>query len=292
MGIFSHSYDKPGPGVDPNAPQKRGFFRFFEIFWRKFSKFFQAGLIYSLFLIPTFIIMFVVSTVVVGKLAEVIGGFEIEELTTIFLLGGLAFVNLLIAMWGAGPATAGITYVMLCFSKEEHAWVWSDFKDKVKENFKQAIAVFAVDLVMMALFYVAIIYYSSIGGMLGNLKYVVYFIILIFTMMHLYIYPLMVTFKLPLGAIYKNSLLFAVAKLPSNIFILIIHLVIHLGLPILVLLYGGRHSGLILMALYLLELSLLQAFSAYLTAFSTYPKMKKYMLDVAEDGNASSGDEE
>ncbi|MBQ3574013.1 MAG: DUF624 domain-containing protein [Clostridia bacterium] len=292
MGIFSHSYDKPGPGVDPNAPQKRSFFRFFEIFWRKFSKFFQVGLIYSLFLIPTFIIMFMVSTVVVGRLAEAVGIFELEEMTTIFLLGGLAFVNLLIAVLGAGPATAGITYVMLCFSKEEHTWVWSDFKDKVKENFKQATAVFVIDLLMTLLFYVAIIYYSGIGGMLGNLRYVVYFIILIYTMMHLYIYPLMVTFKLPLGAIYKNSLLFAIAKLPSNIFVLIVHLVIHVGLQALALFYGGRHSGVILMGLYLLEVVLLQAFSAYLTAFSTYPKMKKYMLDVAEGGNAPSGDEE
>ena len=292
MGIFSHSYDKPGPGVDPNAPQKRSFFRFFEIFWRKFSKFFQAGLIYSLFLIPTFIIMFMVSTVVVGRIAELVGVFELEEMTTIFLLGGLAFVNLLIATWGAGPATAGITYIMLCFSKEEHAWVWSDFKDKVKENFKQAVAVFVIDLAMMLLFYVAIIYYSGMGGMFGALKYVVYFIILIYTMMHFYIYPLMVTFKLPLGAIYKNSLLFAVAKLPSNIFVLIIHLIIHVGLQALALLYGGRHSGVILMGLYLLEIVLFQAFSAYLTAFGTYPKMKKYMLDVAEDRNAASGDEE
>ena len=292
MGIFSHSYDKPGPGVDPNAPQKRSFFRFFEIFWRKFSKFFQAGLIYSLFMIPTFIIMFMVSTVIVWKLAEATGAFELEEMTSIFLLGGLALVNLLIAMWGAGPATAGITYIMLCYTKEEHAWVWSDFKDKVKENFKQSIAVFALDLVMIALFYVAIIYYSGMGGMLANLRYVVYFIILIYTMMHLYIYPLMVTFKLPLGAIYKNSLLFAVAKLPSNIFILIIHIVIHLGLQALALLYGGSHSGVILMCLYLLELVLLQAFSAYLTAFSSYPKMKKYMLDVAENGNESGRDEE
>lgn len=292
MGIFSHSYDKPGPGVDPNAPQKRDFFRFFEIFWRKLSKFFQAGLIYSLVLIPTFIVMFMVSMVVVGKLAEAVGEFSLEEMTTIFLLGGLMFVNLLIATWGAGPATAGITYIMLCFTKEEHAWVWSDFKEKIKENFKQAIAVFAVDFVMMALFYVVIIYYSSIGGMLGNLRYVVYLIIMIYTMMHLYIYPLMVTFKLPLNAIYKNSLLFAVAKLPSNIFVLIIQCAIHMGFPLCALLYGGRHSGVILMGLYLLELVLFQAFSAYLTAFNTYPKMKKYMLDIAEEGSELSGDEE
>ena len=58
MGLFRPSFDKPGKGVDVNAPQKRSFFRFFEILSRKFTHFIRVSLIYSVFLIPTFIIVF------------------------------------------------------------------------------------------------------------------------------------------------------------------------------------------------------------------------------------------
>ena len=38
MGLFSFNYAKPGPGVDANEPEKKGFFRFWEVIFEKFSK--------------------------------------------------------------------------------------------------------------------------------------------------------------------------------------------------------------------------------------------------------------
>ena len=32
MGLFTRNFDKPGPGVSPDAPAKKGAARFFEIF--------------------------------------------------------------------------------------------------------------------------------------------------------------------------------------------------------------------------------------------------------------------
>ena len=31
MGLFMRNFDKPGPGVSPDAPRKKGAARFFEI---------------------------------------------------------------------------------------------------------------------------------------------------------------------------------------------------------------------------------------------------------------------
>ena len=50
FGLFD--YNKPGPGVDKNAPKKKGFVRFFEIYFRKFWRLATANLLYILVSIP------------------------------------------------------------------------------------------------------------------------------------------------------------------------------------------------------------------------------------------------
>lgn len=283
MGFFSHHYDKPGPGVDPDAPKKRSFFRFFEILSRKFWKIGQVNLIYSIVIIPIFLILMTASTTVVGNLAGVFGMSDEESMSAALLVGGLIFTNLFIAAWGAGPVTAGISYIMRNYSREEHAWVWTDFKDEAKSNFKQATIVLVIDLIMIFVFNAALSFYSGAEGSLGIFKYVVWAIILVYTLMHFYIYPIMITFDLSLKDIYKNSLIFAMGKLPSNLFVLIVLMAVHVGLPVCTILFCGKQMPIILVIIYLLELVFLQGFSAYLVNFNAYPKLKKYMLDVIED---------
>lgn len=50
FGMFN--YSKPGPGVDKNGPQKKRFFYFFELFFRKFWKLVQLNLLFVLCCIP------------------------------------------------------------------------------------------------------------------------------------------------------------------------------------------------------------------------------------------------
>lgn len=45
-------YSKPGKGVKRDAPQKKRFFQFFELFFRKFGKLVQLNLLYLLFCLP------------------------------------------------------------------------------------------------------------------------------------------------------------------------------------------------------------------------------------------------
>ena len=101
MGFFSNMYNKEGPGVDKDAPQKHRFFLFFELYFRKFWQLITLNLIYFVFCIP---------------------------IVTI------------------GPATAGFTYVLRNFSREEHSFVWMDFFDNFKKNFKQSFIVSLLNL--------------------------------------------------------------------------------------------------------------------------------------------------
>ena len=45
MGLFHSNFDKPGPGVAPDAPRKKGAARFFEILGRDFSTIWLAGIL-------------------------------------------------------------------------------------------------------------------------------------------------------------------------------------------------------------------------------------------------------
>ncbi|MGN1093332.1 MAG: DUF624 domain-containing protein, partial [Monoglobaceae bacterium] len=215
MGIFFRNYDKPGPGVDPDAPRKRSFFRFFDIFFRKLSHFSRANLLYSAALIPTYIIaFFVVSFIILNTVGEILGMQDGAGFTVIILT--VIFTNFYISVMGAGPATAGMTYIMRNFAREEHAWIGSDFKDNVKSNFKQSIIVFVIDIVVTVVMFYAIYIYGQMSGAISYLKYFLYVISFIYMMMHMYIYPIMVTFKLSVKDIYRNSFIFALGKLPSN----------------------------------------------------------------------------
>lgn len=292
MGIFSNRYSKPGPGVDPDAPQKRAFFRFFDIFFRKLTHFAKVNLLYAatglITAMPIFILIFTVfSSVVYSR-----GDAELAEYAAYASLI-LAFfcTNLYVTVMGVGPATAGITYILRNFAREEHAWIWSDFKDAFKDNFKQAIVVYLIDLVTVVLLYIALMFYTQSSGFLGYLRYVVYMIILIYAMMHLYIYPIMVTFKLSIKDIYRNALLFAMGKLPSNLLILIIAAFVHVGLPYFLIPICGNYFVIMLVIFAVLEVFVTQAMMSFMVNFGVYPKLKTYMLDPAMSGEEKKREE-
>lgn len=53
MGFFSiNRFDEPGKGVDKDAPEKRRFFLFWEIVWRKLGKLIALSLLYTVMCIP------------------------------------------------------------------------------------------------------------------------------------------------------------------------------------------------------------------------------------------------
>jgi uncharacterized membrane protein YesL len=52
LGIFSSDYGKAGPGIAKNAPRKKSFFRFFDLYFRKFWKLIALNLITFLLCLP------------------------------------------------------------------------------------------------------------------------------------------------------------------------------------------------------------------------------------------------
>ena len=52
MGLFTPNYNKPGKGIEKDAPQKRRIWQFFEIIREQYSKLILANILYSLFMLP------------------------------------------------------------------------------------------------------------------------------------------------------------------------------------------------------------------------------------------------
>lgn len=293
MGLFSPSFMKPGKGVSKNEPQKRSFFRFFDIFFRKFWHLIRLNCLYVVCMIPTFAIAFLlagmVSTFILSTeaiqsllptMTAQVSESEVKELLVLFdilLRFVLAFAFTI--FWGMGPATAGFTYVLRNFAREEHAWIWADFKDAVKSNFKQSLIVYLLDVIAFVVFFVAFVVYGTMTGLMGGLRYVMVVIFLIYTLMHQYIYIIMVTFELKLKDIYRNAFLFAIGKLPSNLFVVLVLAVLHLGLVLSAIQFGGGYTMLLLLGIFILNLLILQSFSGLLVNFNAYPKIKEFMLD-------------
>lgn len=292
-------FTKEGKGVDKNAPKKRGVFAFFELFFRKFWRLVKLNWLYLLACVPTFIILFflsgIISSVVIGNNSGAMAsalGLKAPDMNNAEFSKYVAIVDLIIRVmsclvftvfWGAGPVTAGYTYILRNYAREEHAWLWSDFWQYTKENFKQAIVVLAVDLVAFVLMFLAYVFYGKQTGIAFYLKYVIMMLAFIYTFMHFYIYPMMVTFRLSLKNIYHNAFLFALAKLPLNVLVLAILLFIHIGLPFLGINgYLGGRTALFWIILVILELCILVSTSGFMVNFSVYPSIKKYMILKAD----------
>lgn len=233
MGLFGGGYEKPGKGVDKNEPKKKGFFLFFDILIHKFSKLLGANCLYTMTSILWIAILYffggiiLSGTNIVSSVAAAMGaqsGVSAEEVQgSIMVLLQFTFAFGIFSLWGSGPATAAYAYIHRCFTRGEPVWVASDGKDKFKENFKQGMIVVLIDAVILVFGLNAMYFYHSLYISLQSvlwlmLSYITLLAMVIYTMMHPYIYQIMITFECGIWTVYKNALLITLAKLPGNLF--------------------------------------------------------------------------
>lgn len=210
MGLF-FNYDKPGKGVEKDAPKKRGIFLFFELLWRKLGKLCLANMLYFLVSLPVLLLYHFFFFVIIG------GNMSSDVDSTLTNQLVLMCTVMLTVLWGTGPVSAGYTYILRNFAREEHVWLTSDFFEKCRENFKHGLVFFIVDLVVLVLGLNAIVFYKSLAAqntIFLYMMFIVIFCMCIYTFMHFYLYQFAVTFENKLSATYKNALIMAFGTLP------------------------------------------------------------------------------
>lgn len=271
MGLFN-SYVKPGPGVSKDAPQKTAFFLFFDIYFRKFWDLIKVNLLYFISIVLFFI---PVGMILIPLFADFKD--TANSLLLSFHNGGAPIrllnpwlIIYLLPIGLAGPATAGFTYIMRNFAREEHAFLWSDYKDTIKSNWKQALAAGLIQIVASTLLIFAMSYYYQ--NMHKSALFVVPFIFtlivsMLFLFMQYYIYVLIITFRLTLSQIYRNSLIFAFLGLGRNFLV-----TIFCAVTLLLSFYFLPLAFILVPCLTLSTMGLI-------VNFCVWPVIKKYMID-------------
>ena len=294
MGLFSNSYITPGKGVDPEDAQKRPFFLFWELIWRRFSRFIALNLTYLVFILPIVVAVYTFYTLNILELLlpvnglEELGAYLAEHpiplpqfaLTVAFSVPQPLAIGLLaVSAVLYGPATCGLTYILRNFARQEHAW-HSDFFAKMKENFFQGMVIGLMELAVYSAFFVSIFGGLPESGMLTLSRVVAAIASVLFMFMRHYFYVQIVTFKLPLKNIIKNAWIFFVLGFFRN---LLVTAVIILTASILFMI-----PLLEMVAVPVIAFS----FWGFLTTFTCWPVIQKYMIDLpaaqakeAEDGS-------
>lgn len=135
-----------------------------------------------------------------------------------------------------GPSSAGAAYIMRNWARDQHAFLFSDFKDAFKSNWKQALPISLITSLIPVLAYTAIIFYSEKAA--SNMAMVLPMIVvlsatLMWALMLPLLYPMMVGYELKLSAVIKNALLMAGGCLPRVAFARLITFI-----PVAILLAG------------------------------------------------------
>ena len=151
-----------------------------------------------------------------------------------------------------GPVQAGLAYVTRNWSRDEHAFIWSDFKDAVKENWKQGLGVSAITSVMPIIIYIGYQFYGqqTETSMLFIVPQMLIVMVGLVWMLSLtFLYPMMVTYKVSFGQLVKNSVIMAIGRLPQTVGIRLILLVPSI-ICVVIFLFTGALVALLALALY------------------------------------------
>lgn len=227
MGIFTRNYDKPGKGVDVNAPEKRGFFRFWEMFFEKFGGHLKANVVNFILGLPFLIIVIFFAPVhmITENISDQTMALEADYLLRM-LMTALTYT-----LWGSGIGGSAYAYICKCHTVRKPVWVFSDGFGCAKQNFKQSIIVTIISFIMLHASVTGFLVYGSMFTKTGStiffvLRAILCMAILIFTWMQFFIYQVMTTMELKIGHVYKNSLLFALSSVPLNLLFTIISVAI------------------------------------------------------------------
>ncbi len=217
MGLFGGNFTKPGPGVSKEEAAKRNYF---DILGRRVWDLVKLNLLFVLCNI-----LFIAAAVFLIlpyflNLDEMIDRLIMQPYSMLPILPFIPFM-------GMGPFIAGLTYVLRNWTRQEHAFLWSDFFEQTKKNWKQGLALSVLSTALTYLFITAVLFYLKLGLSPVLVLGLALVLGLILLSMNFYTYPIAVTFDMKLKDILKNAGIFAMAKLPQNVFILLVIGAVH-----------------------------------------------------------------
>lgn len=173
-----------------------------------------------------------------------------------------------------GLANAGMAYVLRNHAREEYVDMPADFFRTIKKNFGQALLLGLLDLVITAMMIFGVVFYRTNAGvsfMMSMFYFFSIFVLAIWGVMHFYMYQLLVTFRLSVFKILKNSFIFALVGIKRNV-VALIGIALVVALNVTIYMYFLPLGG-------LLPFFITIGLVCFIGTFAAYPNIKKIMID-------------
>ena len=176
-----------------------------------------------------------------------------------------------------GLVNVGTAYIIRNLVSRQPVFVWADFWYAVKRNYKQAIPFGIIDVLICAILTYNI--YTLLTGTGEFIKSMLFWanvvIFIVYFFMRYYMYVQMVTFKLSIFKMIKNSLIFSLLGIKRNVLALL-GIILLLFIEFLFLFGSG---GILLPFAVAAPLAILFSTFAYMKVYASYFKIKEIMID-------------
>ena len=233
MGFFDRFYYGKAGKADFTAedlPRNR-FQLFLEVFRVRCWSLMRVNLMQVIFWVPLALwtyLNFIAIVSVDMAAADVME--QIQGFLQMYLLGLIPCIAI------TGPSSAAAAYVTRNWARDQHSFVWSDFKDAFKDNWKQALLVSFITGALPSVVYFGYNFYGAMAAQ--NFIFfipqaLITIIAMLWVLMLPLLYPLMAGYELKFTHLLRNALLLAMARLPHMIGIRLL-----MAIPMIVLVVG------------------------------------------------------
>lgn len=180
-----------------------------------------------------------------------------------------------------GLANAGFTHVARNTARDKHSFGLSDFFETIKKNWKQALAVGIINILVFAITGLGVAFYgfvlkqtvfTTIG--LG----ICFAVIFCFLIMNFYIWTLMITFNFSLKQLFVNSFKFVFINMKNNLLCGLCLLLVYAFYVCFYFIFP-REYYLIFTLEFLIYFISFPGFRFLLIQYFTFPAIKKYIID-------------
>lgn len=191
MALFNFHFDRPGPGVSPDAPRKKGPARFFEMLGRDFVSFYLAGMLALASAMPFVLgVWFAVAT------------HSLVPLLLAGVLGGMI----------AAPQLCGLLDTILRSLRDEPGFWWTTYRRAWKRNAKASLLPGAIAGLLLAMQIFTMFHYDISAGVVpGALLAVGLFLLLGLAE---FLFAQVALLEMPFAGMLKNSLFLFLGYLP------------------------------------------------------------------------------
>lgn len=178
-----------------------------------------------------------------------------------------------------GFSAVGITGVSRSISRDKHSFGVSDFFSTIKKNWKQALAVGIINIIVTVILILDFSFFTRVSNTVLKLvgTGISLFLLFLFTVMKYYVWFLIITFDMSVSKIYSNSFKFFVINMKNNmimfvstsIFWVIFYLLLEMRLV----------TPLIAGILMVIMICFYPLFHYLIIQFGIFGSIKKYIID-------------